>query len=174
MGVCACVHTPPPRNAAHLTGESSIFSLACQGMTLHRRVACWCDKNLRTSVLKTMPWDCKSTVWFSLLFTMSLGHLRMPRVLKGDVREDASPWMVTIVQLFMPFHKEGKRTSDLAFCLSELLSYEPMPPQLTWSKRDVVFMSRLWEDLGLHHPRSLNSIEAANHLAEARDLEPTV
>lgn len=52
----------------------------------------------------------------------------------------------------------------LAFHLSELLSYEPVPPQLTRSERDVVFMSRLWEDLGLHHPRSLNSIKAANHL----------
>lgn len=55
---------------------------------------------------------------------------------------------------------------------SELLSCEPVPPRLTWRKQDVVFMSRLWEDLGLH-PRSLNSIKVANILVEAKDLEPT-
>lgn len=87
----------------------------------------------------------------------------MPRLLKGDVREDASPGMVTIVYLFMPFHKEGKRISDDAMLStwSGLLFYLSLCHPAHLERVGCCFHEQAGGRTWAYIPESLDSIKGS-------------
>lgn len=51
---------------------------------------------------------------------------------------------------------------------------KPVPPNLTWSKWDVVLLSRLEGGSGLTSKNHWTTQKAPNKLVKVKDIEPTV